>query len=114
MQFDVAGREYRRARRLPVSIDATLAGRQRYRVTVLDLSQTGCMVRCPQRLMPGAVLDLHMRLEGRPFTAWVQVAESAIEGQSLDTGGQPTSLVGLSFLGLPVDEQQRLQGLLPR
>ena len=46
----------RRAPRLPVDLEGSLRGRVVHPVRLLDLSLTGCLVRCDARLDPGAIL----------------------------------------------------------
>ena len=81
-------------------------------VTLLDISLAGCLVRSRRPLMPGAVLDLHTHLDGRPFRVKARVAEVAVDGATLGQGPLLGCLAGLQFLGLPADEEQRLRRFL--
>jgi hypothetical protein len=101
----------RRAPRLPVQLEGSLAGRAAYPVDVVDLSLTGCLVRSPNALDAGAILDLALTLCADPFRVKVRVV-----GSSLDGAGAPQSgtryLAGLEFLALPPREQLRLRRFL--
>jgi len=101
----------RRSPRLDIEIPASLLGRARISVTVVDLSQRGCLVRCDRSLDPGKVLDLRLDLGGRPFEAKVKVAESSVDGASLSEP-RPRHLAGLEFLSLPAEEELRLRSFL--
>jgi hypothetical protein len=101
----------RRAPRLTIELPASLSGRSSRPVTVIDLSLSGCLVRCDAQLEPGTVLDLRVEIDAAPFAAKVQVAESCVDGASL-TAGAPGFLAGLRFLGLPAAETMRLRGFL--
>lgn len=78
---------------------------------VVDLSLTGCLVRCEAALDTGTILDLRTELDEAPFAAKVQVTESYLDG-STATGPPARYLAGLSFLGLPAQEQARLRRFL--
>jgi c-di-GMP-binding flagellar brake protein YcgR len=98
----------RRAPRLPMDVEAALSGRTTRSVRLMDLSLTGCLVRCPDRLDPGAILDLRLSLDGADFTAKVRVAEASLEGAS-PTADSPSYLAGLEFLGLAAREETELR-----
>lgn len=98
----------RRAPRLPMDVEASLTGRTTRSVRLMDLSLTGCLVRCQDRLDPGAILDLKLSLEGARFAAKVRVAEASLEGAP--PPGEPASyLAGLEFLGLQAREETELR-----
>jgi hypothetical protein len=81
-------------------------------VTVLDLSATGCLVRCDNLLDAGAILDLQVDLEpggAEPFVAKVRVAGSSLDGAVTDGG---RVLAGLEFVGLPARDDVRLRRFL--
>jgi hypothetical protein len=80
-------------------------------VTVVDLSLTGCLVRCDAALDADQVLDLRMELGSAPFTAKVRVTESYVDG-SAGSGVPPRYLAGLAFLGLQAQEEARLRRFL--
>jgi hypothetical protein len=87
-----------------------LAGRVAHPITVLDLSQTGCLVQCDALLDHGAILDLAMDVGGAPLAAKVKVAESYVDGAA--AAGAPQYLAGLEFLGLAPKAADRLRRLL--
>jgi PilZ domain len=66
----------RRAPRVPIRLDGSLAGRTPRGVTVVDLSLTGCLVKCDTLHDHGAILDLRLDLGPEPFVAKVQVTEA--------------------------------------
>jgi hypothetical protein len=101
----------RRAPRLTVLRRGTVKGRLPHAITVVDLSLTGCLVRCGTLLKPGAILDFEMALDDGPLLAKVRVAESSVDGAAAtdDTSG---CLAGLAFLGLPPLEDARLRRFL--
>ena len=88
--------ERRRAQRLRTELDGGLSGRSEHPARIVDLSQTGSLVRVEGRLDAGTILDLAFDLGGQPFSSKVRVIECAIEG-----GAEPPGyLAGLEFLGL--------------
>lgn len=101
----------RRAPRLSMHIGGSLVGRMSRRVTLLDLSLTGCLVQCDALLDPGAILDLELSLDGEPFLAKVRVADSSLDGATVPQGPKHF-LAGLEFLGLPAREETRLRRFL--
>ena len=101
----------RRAPRLAVELTGTLVSRRSRPVTVVDLSLTGCLVRCEDALDGDQVLDLQTTLGGLPFTAKVRVTESYVDG-STRSGAAPRYLAGLAFLGLQAQEGARLRRFL--
>ena len=101
----------RREPRLAIEIAASLSGRTPRPVTVIDLSLSGCLVRCDALLDQGAILDLRMPLEDQPLEAKVKVAEAFVDGDTLQAGA-PRFLAGLEFLGLPGGQQARLRRFL--
>jgi hypothetical protein len=109
MSEDNEGR--RRARRLPVHLEGSLCGRKRREVTLLDMSLTGCLVRCDCRLDTGAILDLSLEMARDPFLAKVRVTEASVDG-SAPQGGPAAYLAGLEFLGLSARDEARLRRFL--
>jgi hypothetical protein len=101
----------RRAPRLPTLIEGSLRGRTHKAVTVVDLSLTGCLVRCGSLLDHGAILDLDLRLGPDPIGAKVRVTESSQDGAA-PPGEPPRYLAGLEFLGLSAREEARLRRFL--
>jgi c-di-GMP-binding flagellar brake protein YcgR len=110
MTHDTSGVR-RRAPRLPILIEGSLRGRTERAVSVVDLSLTGCLVRCGSALDHGAILDLHFELEEDHFGAKVQVTESSLDGAT-GTEEPARYLAGLAFLGLPAREEARLRRFL--
>jgi len=101
----------RRAPRLAVELPGTLVSRRSRAVTIVDLSLTGCLVRCEDPLDANQVLDLTTALGTLPFTAKVRVTESYVDG-STGSGAAPRYLAGLAFLGLQAQEGARLRRFL--
>jgi len=101
----------RRSPRLETEFPASLLGREALAATVVDLSLLGCLVRCDRLLDPGSILDLRLEIDGRPFGAKVQVADSSVDGVSLSEP-RHRYLAGLEFLSLPADEELRLRSFL--
>jgi hypothetical protein len=101
----------RRAPRLSVDRPGTLKGRLPHPITVVDLSLTGCLVRCGTLLKPGAILDFEMALDDGPLSARVRVADASVDGAAAGDEGSGC-LAGLAFLGLPPREDARLRRFL--
>lgn len=101
----------RRAPRLPVDLEGSLRGRVAHPVRVVDLSATGCLVRCDALMDTGAILDLHLRLRDEPFVAKVRVIESSVDG-SASPARSPGALAGLEFVSLPARDETRLRRFL--
>jgi c-di-GMP-binding flagellar brake protein YcgR len=80
-------------------------------MTVIDLSLTGCLVRCGTLLKRGAILDFEMDLDDGPLSTKVRVAEASVDGAASSEEGQGC-LAGLEFLGLPPREDARLRRFL--
>ena len=100
----------RRAPRLSVDRPGRLSGRHPRAVTVLDLSVSGCLVRCGSLLDTGAILDLEVTLDDGPLSVKVRVAEASVDGAG--NADPPGCLAGLEFLGLPAREDTRLRRFL--
>ena len=105
------GNGRRRAPRLEVRLEGSLKGRTERHVSLVDLSVSGCLVRCGSALDHGAILDLHLRLDEDDFAVKVQVTESSLDGASA-SDGPARYLAGLSFLGVPAREEARLRRFL--
>jgi hypothetical protein len=101
----------RRAPRLAVQLPGSLVSRKTRPITIVDLSLTGCLVRCEAALDTDQVLDLRTELGPAPFTAKVRVTESYLDG-STGSGAPPCYLAGLAFLGLQAQEEARLRRFL--
>ena len=97
----------RRAPRVALDITGSLSGRRSLAVDVgvLDVSLSGCLVRCPKPLVPGEILDLRLPLHEGAVLAKVQVADSAEDGAA----AEPSFLVGLRFFGLPAQDEATLR-----
>ena len=105
-------RNSRRARRLVTDLPGTLRGRTPRAVRIVDLSRTGCLVRCSGRLDVGAIVDLDTSLDGETFEAKARVAEASLDGNA--PGPEPGCLAGLEFLSLAASQETRLLGYLDR
>jgi hypothetical protein len=101
----------RRAPRMAVALDASLAGRSPRSVTVIDLALGGCLVRGDAAFDPGAILDLALPLDGAPLAVKVRVVETSLDGDSLPES-QPRYLAGLKFLSLSAADELRLRSFL--
>jgi hypothetical protein len=101
----------RRAPRLAVALEASLAGRSPRSVTVIDLALGGCLVRGDAAFDAGAILDLSLPLDGAPLAVKVRVVETSLDGDSLPES-QPRYLAGLKFLSLPAADEMRLRSFL--
>lgn len=102
----------RRATRLPIRVPGSLAGRQSRPITLVDVSLTGCLVRCGALLDHGAIFDLRTELGGEPFVAKVRVTSASLDGVSPE--GDAPCLAGLEFLSLPALEGARLRRFVER
>jgi hypothetical protein len=100
----------RRSPRLPLRLEARLLGRATRDVTIVDLSETGCLARCPAALDHGAILDLSVPLEDEPLFVKVRVTEASLDGESRPE--EPQYLTGLQFLGPSPKDAARLRRLL--
>jgi hypothetical protein len=103
----------RRSNRVPVDLPATLIGRTRHEVRLVDLSITGCLVRGDAHLDEGAIVDLELALGGQLVGVKVRVAAGYVDGTALDAGAAGF-LVGLTFLDLTTAEQAALRAFLER
>ena len=101
----------RRAPRLTVERPGRLKGRLPHAIVVIDLSLTGCLVRCGTLLKSGAILDFEMDLDDGPLSSKVRVADASVDGVASGDAG-PVCLAGLEFLGLPPREDARLRRFL--
>jgi hypothetical protein len=101
----------RRAPRLPTQIAGSLRGRTHRDVTVVDLSLTGCLVRCGSLLDQGAILDLDLHVTPDAIGAKVRVTGASLDGAA-PADGPPQYLTGLQFLGLSAREEARLRHFL--
>jgi c-di-GMP-binding flagellar brake protein YcgR len=101
----------RRAPRLSVDRPGRLKGRLTHEITVIDVSLTGCLVRCGTLLDPGAILDFAMTLDDGPLQIKVRVADASMDG---DREGDEHAgcLAGLEFLALSAREGERLRRFL--
>jgi hypothetical protein len=101
----------RRAPRLSVERPGRVTGRLPHAIIVIDLSLTGCLVRCGTLLISGAILDFEMDLDDGPLSAKVRVADASVDGAASAEAGQ-ACLAGLEFMGLPPREDARLRRFL--
>lgn len=101
----------RRSPRVPIRMDASLLGRSRRGVTIVELSHTGCLVLCESALDRGAILDLEVDIEHERLAAKVRVSQTSLEGGQ-PPGQPPRYLTGLEFLALPARDEARLRRFL--
>lgn len=97
----------RRAARLPIRVPGSLSGRSSRPITLVDVSLTGCLVRCGTLLDQGAIFDLRTELGGEAFVAKVRVTSASLDGAPSE--GDAPCLAGLEFLSLPALEGARLR-----
>lgn len=102
----------RRARRVSVALPGTLRGRSARAVTVVDLSLTGCLLRCEAPLDAGSIHDLELPLAGSALLAKARVTESSRDGDAVAEGGPQRFLVGLEFVQLKARDQAGLRAFL--
>jgi hypothetical protein len=77
---------------------------------VVDLSLTGCLVRCGTLLKSGAILDFEMDLDDGPLSAKVRVADASVDGAP--RGGRPgPAWPAFRSWGLPPREDARLRAV---
>jgi hypothetical protein len=100
----------RRAPRISTALTGSLLGRDPETVSVLDLSLTGCLVRCRSLLDRGAIRDLRLVLGDDSLTAKVRVREASLDGAASE--GEARFLTGLEFLALPAQQSLRLRAWL--
>jgi hypothetical protein len=100
----------RRAPRVSTALVGSLLGREPEPVSVLDLSLTGCLVRCRSLLDRGAIRDLRLMLGDESLTAKVRVQEASLDGSAPE--GDARFLTGLEFLTLPAHQALRLRAFL--
>src|SRR5437773_8112794 len=98
----------RRAPRLSVERPGRLRARLSHDITVIDLSLTGCLVRCGTLLDAGAILDFEMALDDGPLHSRVRVADASMDG-ARPGDDRSRFLAGLELLGLPSREGARLR-----
>ena len=99
----------RRAPRVALGIRGSLSGRRSvtWDVGILDVSVSGCLVRCPKPLVPGEILDLRLPIDDQAVLAKVQVADSSVDGAA--PAADPGFLVGLRFFQLPAQDEAKLR-----
>jgi hypothetical protein len=73
----------------------------------VDVSLTGCLVRCSTLLDQGAIFDLRAALGDEPFVAKVRVTSASLDGAPPE--GDASYLAGLEFLSLSALEGARLR-----
>jgi hypothetical protein len=100
----------RRAPRISTALSGSLLGRDPEPVSVLDLSLTGCLVRCSSLLDRGAIRDFRLLLGGESLTAKVRVRDASLDGSASE--GEARFLTGLEFLTLPARQALRLRAFL--
>jgi len=101
----------RRAPRLSVDRPGRLGARLPRTITVIDLSLTGCLVRCGTLLDAGAILDLEIALDDGPLQSKVRVADASMDGAA-GADEHAGFLAGLEFVALPPREAARLRRFL--
>ena len=100
----------RRAPRLSLDLEGSLTGRVVHPIRLVDLSLTGCLVRCDALLEPGAILDLRLEIAGAPLTAKVRVIDSSLDGSV--AAERASAMAGLDFVSLAAQDQTRLRRFL--
>jgi c-di-GMP-binding flagellar brake protein YcgR len=92
-------------------LEGSLRGRVERPVSVVDLSHSGCLVRCAAALEPGSIHDLRVRLTRASLEAKVRVTETSLDGTTPEEE-ERRHLVGLEFLGLPARDEALLREFL--
>jgi hypothetical protein len=100
----------RRSPRIPVELPGALSQRHSWDVTVLDLSLTGCLLRCPIPLDTGAIVDMKADLGAQRLVTRARVVDASLDGAGLP--GPTQFLVGLEFFGLLVRNASDLRQFL--
>jgi hypothetical protein len=95
---------------MSIRLGGSLAGRSPHEITIIDLSLTGCLIKCEQLLDHGAILDLRLDIGKEPLKAKVQVTDAYRDGAA--PAGEAPYLAGLQFLGLPAQDQATLMRFL--
>jgi len=109
-RLTASGRGQRRAARLAVEVEGTLVGRVSHPVRLVDLSASGCLLRCAALLDAGAILELRLQIASHPFAAKARVVDSSLDGSA---GADGTgSLTSLEFLGLAARDEAALRRFL--
>ena len=96
----------RRAPRVSVTLAGTLRGRSSRPVTLVDLSLTGCLLRCEAALDRGSIHDLELPLHERGVRAKARVTETSRDGEEIGF------LVGLEFVQLKAPDQAALRSFI--
>jgi c-di-GMP-binding flagellar brake protein YcgR len=91
-----------------VSLPGVLRGRSERSVEVVDLSLTGCLLRCPAALEPGSIHDLLLSLGRGSFQAKARVTETSLDGSAVDSP-ELKYLIGVEFLRLAARDQAALR-----
>jgi hypothetical protein len=92
-------------------LEASLTGRQRRPVSLIDLSLAGCLVRCESAFDRGVVLDLELPLPEFTLNLKVRVVHCSVDGASLRE--QKTRyLTGLQFMQLAATDTAWLRSFL--
>jgi hypothetical protein len=115
-RLTASGRGQRRAARLAVEVEGTLVGRVSHPVRLVDLSASGCLLRCDALLDAGAILELRLEIASQPFAAKARVVDSSLDGSAGTDGtggtGGTGSLTSLEFLGLAARDEAALRRFL--
>jgi PilZ domain len=96
----------RKTPRVSVQLAGRVTGRCDWKVGIVDLSLSGCLVQSPAALDGGAIIDVHVEIPGQSLSLKGRVVYSSLDGASL---GHHRYLVGLEFMGLPAREEQGLR-----
>jgi hypothetical protein len=95
----------RKTLRVSVQLAGRVIARADWKVGIVDLSLSGCLVQSPTTLDGGSIIDVHVEIPGRRLSLKGRVVHSSVDGASL---GSRRYLVGLEFMGLPAREEQDL------
>jgi len=101
----------RRAPRLSTRLKGRLLGRTALDVEIIDLSLSGCLMRCETRFDRGMFLDLELTLGDEALESKARVVDCSSDGE-VGPGAGPLYLVGLTFVTFPPNGEYRLRRFL--
>jgi hypothetical protein len=101
----------RRSPRVATSFKGSLTGRRAHSVAVLDLSESGCLVRCGQGFDLDSILDLSLQVGDEAITVKVRVMDSSIDGSTPADEGE-VHLIGLEFLAVPAGAAKQIRRVI--
>jgi hypothetical protein len=101
----------RRSPRVATSFKGSLTGRRAHSVAILDLSESGCLVRCGQGFDLDSILDLSLQVGDEAIAVKVRVMDSSIDGSTAADEGE-VHLIGLEFLAVPAGAAKQIRRVI--